>query len=240
MNNKNIITLIVVAVAAMAVGYFIGTGTTSGVKSESQITMKNQSDSLNYFLGLNWGYSVGEAPWDIDADLLASGLLQVLKDSSSFDPMSAQAVFRELSMALSEVEAQKAEVESMHAMEEGIAFLEENGKREGVITTESGLQYEVITKGDGPMPAEESTVSVFYEGTLIDGTVFDGNFDSKDTISFPLNGVIPGWTEGLQLMPAGSTYKLYIPSNLGYGSRDAGPIPANSTLIFKVELLEIK
>jgi FKBP-type peptidyl-prolyl cis-trans isomerase FkpA len=239
MNNKNIITLIVVAVAAMAVGYFIGTGT-SGVKTENQITMKNQSDSLNYFLGLNWGYSVGEAPWDIDADLLASGLLQVLKDSSSFDPMSAQAVFRDLSMALSDVEAQKAEVESMEAMEEGISFLEENGKKDGVITTESGLQYEVVTLGDGPMPVETSTVSVFYEGTLTDGTVFDGNFDTKDTISFPLNGVIPGWTEGLQLMPAGSTYMLYIPSNLGYGPRDSGPIPANSTLIFKVELLEVK
>ncbi len=239
MNNKQIITLIVVAVAAMAVGYFIGTGS-NGVKSESQITMKNQSDSLNYFLGLNWGYSVGEAPWEIDADLLASGLLQVLKDSSSFDPMSAQTVFRDLSMALSDVEAKKAEEESMSAMEDGISFLEENGKREGVVTTESGLQYEVITKGDGPLPVEESTVSVFYEGTLTDGTVFDGNFDTKDTISFPLNGVIQGWTEGLQLMPLGSTYKLYIPSTLGYGPRDAGPIPGNSTLIFTVELLEIK
>lgn len=239
MNNRQIITLIVVAVAAMAIGYFIGTGT-SGIKSESQITMKNQSDSLNYFLGLNWGYSVDEAPWEIDADLLASGLLQVLKDTSSFDPMSAQTVFRDLSMALSNVEAQKAEAESMKAMEEGIAFLEENGKREGVITTESGLQYEVVTKGDGPMPDETSSVSVFYEGTLIDGTVFDSSYDTGDTASFALNGVIQGWTEGLQLMPVGSTYKFYIPSNLAYGPRGTGPIPANSALIFKIELLEIK
>ena len=102
--NKQIITLIVVAVAAMAVGYFIGTGTSSGVKPESQITMKNQTDSLNYFLGLNWGYSLEEAPWEPDADLLASGLLQVLTDTSSFDPMTAQNIFRDLSMALSEVE----------------------------------------------------------------------------------------------------------------------------------------
>jgi len=239
MNNKQIITLIVVAVAAMAVGYFIGTGT-NGFKSENQITMKNQSDSLNYFLGLNWGYSVGEAPWDIDADLLAAGLLQVLKDSSSVDPMTAQTIFRDLSMAFTDAEAKKAEEESMQTMEDGIAFLEENGRREGVITTESGLQYEVITKGDGPMPDETSTVSVFYEGTLIDGTIFDSSYDSGDTISFPLNGVIPGWTEGLQLMPVGSTYKFYIPSNLAYGARATGPIPANSTLIFKVELLELK
>ncbi len=239
MNNKQIITLIVVAVAALAVGYFIGTGT-SGVKSESQITMKNKADSLNYFLGLNWGNSVGEAPWEIDADLLAAGLLQVLKDSSSFDPMSAQTVFRDLSVSFSDAEAKKAEEESMKTMEDGIAFLEENGRREEVITTESGLQYEVITKGDGPMPDETSTVSVFYEGTLIDGTIFDSSYETNDTISFPLNGVIPGWTEGLQLMPVGSTYKFFIPSNLAYGSRATGPIPANSTLIFKVELLEVK
>lgn len=240
MNNKQIITLIVVAVAAMAVGYFIGTGTTSGVKSENQVTLNNQSDSLNYFLGLNWGYSVGEAPWEIDGELLASGILQVVNDSSAYDPMTAQAIFRDLSMNLSSVEAQKMEDESSKTIEEGIAFLEENGKKEGVMVTESGLQYKVVTKGNGPMPTEESTVSVFYEGTLIDGTVFDGNYETKDTISFPLNGVIPGWTEGLQLMPVGSTYMLYIPSNLAYGPRDAGPIPGNSTLIFKVELLEIK
>jgi len=239
MNNKQIITIVVVAVAAMAVGYFIGTGT-SGVKTESQITMKNQADSLNYFLGLNWGYSVGEAPWEVDADLLASGLLQVLKDSSSYDPMSAQNIFRDLSMALQNVGVQKAEEESMQALENGIAYLEENGRREGVVTTESGLQYEVIARGDGPMPDESSTVSVFYEGSLIDGTIFDSSYDSGDTVSFPLSGVIPGWTEGLQLMPVGSTYMFYIPSNLAYGSRATGPIPANSTLIFKVELLEVK
>ena len=238
--NKQIITLIVVAVAAMAVGYFIGTGTSSSVKPESQITMKNQTDSLNYFLGLSWGYSLEEAPWEPDADLLASGLAQVLTDTSSFDPMTAQNIFRDLSMALSEVEQKRAEEDSFQTLEDGVAFLEENGRKENVITTESGLQYEVVTLGDGPMPTEASTVSVFYEGTLLDGTVFDSSYDTGDTVSFPLSGVIPGWTEGLQLMPLGSTYKFYIPSNLAYGSRGTGPIPANSTLIFKVELLEVK
>ena len=107
MNNKQIITLVVVAVAALAVGYFIGTGT-SGPKSEGQITMKNQADSLNYFLGLNMGYSLAEAPWDVDADLITSGLNQVINDSSAFDPMSAQNVFRNLNVALSDKEAMKA------------------------------------------------------------------------------------------------------------------------------------
>ncbi len=238
--NKQIITLIVVAVAAMAVGYFIGTGTSSSVKPESQITLKNQNDSLNYFLGLNYGYGLDQAPWDVDGDLLASGLLQVLKDSSSYDPLSAKTIFQDLTMALSNVEQQKVEEESFETLEAGLAFLEENGRREGVTTTESGLQYEVVTLGDGPMPTEASTVSVFYEGTLLDGTIFDGNYDTGETMSFALNGVIPGWIEGLQLMPAGSTYMFYIPSNLAYGSRASGPIAANSTLIFKVELVEVK
>ncbi|RLA20857.1 MAG: hypothetical protein DRQ62_10065 [Gammaproteobacteria bacterium] len=239
MNNKQIITLVVVAVAALAVGYFIGTGT-SGPKSEGQITMKNQADSLNYFLGLNMGYSLAEAPWDVDADLITSGLNQVINDSSAFDPMSAQNVFRNLNVALSDKEAMKAEENSMANIEAGIAFLAENGTKDGIKTTPSGLQYEVISEGDGPMPDETSTVSVFYEGTLIDGTVFDSSYETGDTVSFPLNGVIPGWTEGLQLMPVGSTYKLYVPSNLGYGPRETGPIPGNSVLIFKVKLLEIK
>ena len=125
-------------------------------------------------------------------------------------------------------------------LEKGAAFLEENGKKEGVITTETGLQYEVITKGDGPMPADTSRVKVNYEGTLIDGEVFESSFDRGEPISFVLNGVMPGWTEGLQLMPVGSTYKFYVPSNLGYGPRTSGPIPGNSVLIFKVELLEIE
>ena len=240
MNNKQIITLVVVAVAAMAIGYFIGTGTSSGIKSESQITMKNRDDSLSYFLGLNWGYSVAEAPWDLDEDLFTSGVVQVLKDSSTFDPIECQTIFGELSSSLSAEENQKAEEEAMNNLEEGIAFLEENGKRPEVITTESGLQYEIITEGDGAKPIESSTVSVFYEGTLIDGTVFDSSYETGDTVSFPLSGVIRGWTEGLQLMTVGSTYMLYLPSNLAYGTRGAGPIPPNSALVFKVELIGIE
>ncbi len=126
-------------------------------------------------------------------------------------------------------------------MDAGKKFLEENAKKEGIQTTASGLQYEVLRDGDGKKPGAASTVEVHYEGRLIDGKVFDSSYQRKQTISFPLNRVIPGWTEGLQLMPIGSKYRLYIPSELGYGTRGAGgDIPPNAALIFDVELISIR
>ena len=123
-------------------------------------------------------------------------------------------------------------------MDAGKKFLEENAKKEGIQTTASGLQYEVLRDGDGPKPGAVSTVEVHYEGRLIDGKVFDSSYQRKQTISFPLNRVIPGWTEGLQLMPTGSKYRLYIPSELGYGA--GGDIPPHAALIFDVELISIR
>jgi FKBP-type peptidyl-prolyl cis-trans isomerase FkpA len=124
--------------------------------------------------------------------------------------------------------------------QKGDDFLSENGKKAGILTTDSGLQYEVISAGTGPKPQSSDTVSVHYEGTLLDGTVFDSSYTRGEPAEFPLDAVIPGWTEGIQLMEVGSTYRLFIPSDLAYGDQGAGNvIPPNATLIFKVELLEI-
>ena len=126
-------------------------------------------------------------------------------------------------------------------MEAGKKFLEENALKEGITKTASGLQYEVLQEGTGPKPGPTSTVEVHYEGRLINGMVFDSSYQRKETISFPLNRVIAGWTEGLQLMTTGSKYRLYSPSELGYGTRGAGAdIPPHSALIFDVELISIR
>lgn len=125
-------------------------------------------------------------------------------------------------------------------MEAGKQFLAANAKKEGVVTTASGLQYKVIRQGDGAKPAADAEVEVHYKGTLIDGTVFDSSYDRNESISFFLNQVIAGWQEGVQLMPVGSKYEFYIPYELGYGARGAGGvIPPHATLIFEVELIKI-
>ena len=126
-----------------------------------------------------------------------------------------------------------------NASEEGTKFLEDNAQRPEVKTTASGLQYEVLTEGTGPKPSGSTArVTVHYEGRLINGTVFDSSYKRNQPASFGLNQVISGWTEGVQLMPQGSKYRFFIPSDMGYGSRGAGSIPPNSTLIFDVELLQ--
>jgi FKBP-type peptidyl-prolyl cis-trans isomerase len=148
-----------------------------------------------------------------------------------------QAAFEQLSAQ----EDEKNQSLGAKNQEEGAAFLEENGRKPGVITTSSGLQYEVIVEGTGVKPAASDTVRVNYEGALLDGTVFDSSYTRGEPGEFALYGVIPGWTEGMQLMSEGSTYRFFIPSDLAYGSQGAGGglIPPNATLVFKVELLGV-
>ncbi|MDP2226854.1 MAG: FKBP-type peptidyl-prolyl cis-trans isomerase, partial [Moraxellaceae bacterium] len=133
----------------------------------------------------------------------------------------------------------KQEKAALEASSKGTAFLAENGKKAGVITTASGLQYEVLKEGSGAKPKAESVVTVHYEGKLTDGTIFDSSVQRGEPVSFPLNKVIPGWTEGVQLMSPGAKYRFVIPSALAYGEQGAGPIPPHSVLVFEVELIEV-
>ncbi|MDR2864193.1 MAG: FKBP-type peptidyl-prolyl cis-trans isomerase [Spirochaetaceae bacterium] len=144
--------------------------------------------------------------------------------------------FREAEVHAEKINAEKAEANA----EKAKIFMQENGKKSGVISTESGLQYEVVKAGDGAKPTADNVVSVNYTGTLVDGTLFDSNKEMGAAVDIPLNGVIPGFSEGLQLMSVGSSYKFYIPPELAYGPNSRSPIPPNSVLIFDVELVKIE
>ena len=147
---------------------------------------------------------------------------------------------REAQQMLNEYFENKAKEDAQQAIADGAAFLKENGEREGVVTTKSGLQYEVLTAGSGKSPKATDQVRCHYEGRLIDGSVFDSSYQRGEPADFGLNQVIPGWTEGVQLMQEGAKYRFYIPYVLGYGERGAGSqIPPYSTLVFDVELVKV-
>lgn len=193
-------------------------------------------DKISYALGLSMGQNLmGSGVTSLNYQDLAQGIEDVLtKQQPKITYQEAQQV---LGQFFQELEAKIAGA----AKADGEKFLAENAKREGVQVTASGLQYEVLEATIGQKPKATDTVKVHYEGTLIDGTVFDSSYKRGESISFPLNGVIKGWTEGLQLMSIGSKYKFFIPYQLAYGERGAGQqIPPYAALIFTVELLGIE
>ena len=193
-------------------------------------------DKISYALGLSMGQNLmGSGVTSLNYQDLAQGIEDVLtKQQPKITYQDAQQV---LGQFFQELEAKIAGA----AKADGEKFLAENAKREGVQVTASGLQYEVLEATIGQKPKATDTVKVHYEGTLIDGTVFDSSYERGEPIEFPLNGVIKGWTEGLQLMSVGSKYKFFIPYQLAYGERGAGQqIPPYAALIFTVELLGIE
>lgn len=197
--------------------------------------LESDDAKVSYGLGMMVGERILKQYGEIDYDLLIEGMkAQKAGDETLISMEEAQAALQ----AKQQEEAGKA---AMEAGKKGAMFLAENKAREGVSVTDSGLQYEVVTAADGPKPSVDDTVSVHYVGTLMDGTEFDSSIARGEPASFPLKGVIPGWTEGLQLMNVGSKFRFVIPSDLAYGERGAGQqIGPGETLIFEVELLEIK
>jgi FKBP-type peptidyl-prolyl cis-trans isomerase FklB len=194
-----------------------------------------EQDKVSYCLGLS-----------IASNLITSGVKTIQTEpfvealEAAFNGKMPELSPEEANQILQEFFTKVQEEQAGKAIEAGKKFLEENGKKEGVITLESGLQYEVMNEGEGESPKATDSVKCHYHGTLIDGTVFDSSVKRGEPATFPVNGVIAGWVEALQLMKAGSKWKLYVPSDLAYGAQGAGNlIGPHTTLIFEVELLEI-
>ncbi len=213
--------------------YLISCTSQSGSKAPK---LTSYMDTISYAVGL-W---VGMGPANVydkdllDLDLIQQGMVNGLKESdTSFSMQDLQRLLQEFSAA-----QQKKETEAVE--QDGIDFLKKNKTNKGVVETESGLQYRVIKEGAGLRPVATDSVKVHYRGTLIDGKEFDSSYKRGEPIVFPLNGVIPGWTEGVQLMSEGAIYEFVVPSNLAYGPRGAGQlIKPNSTLVFEIELIEV-
>jgi FKBP-type peptidyl-prolyl cis-trans isomerase FklB len=208
-------------------------------KQASTVELKSPAQKASYGIGLNMGKSLAqEGMDDLDSKAVALGIEdavgkkeQKLKDEELVEAFAALQKRAEERMAKQSEESAAA----------GKKFLEENGKKEGVVTTASGLQYQIIKKADGDQPKPTDVVTVHYEGKLTDGKVFDSSVERGSPIDLPVGGVIPGWVEGLQLMHVGEKIKLFIPSDLAYGAQSPSPmIPANSVLVFDLELLGIK
>ena len=193
-------------------------------------------DTISYSIGMSVGNKMlNDGITALEYESFLKGVIDMIDKK---DPLITKAYSDSLNY---EYFQKQREIMITMQKEKGIAFLEENAKRPEVTVTETGLQYEVLTAGAGDYPSASSTVTVHYVGKLISGEEFDSSVKRGQPATFPLNRVIAGWTEGVQLMPLGSKYRFYIPSELGYGSRGAGAaIPPHSTLIFDVELLEIK
>jgi len=232
MNLKSVIIILAASVVLAAC---------QSNNSSKTVSLTNENDSASYALGVLIGQNnkqnldASPGTKDLNVDILINAFTGQMKgEESQMDANQANTLIQKFFKKVSEREATKN-------AEEGKAFLEQNKAKEGITTTESGLQYEILKAGDGPKPTAEQNVKCHYHGTLINGTVFDSSVDRGEPATFNVSQVIPGWTEALKLMPVGSKWKLYIPSELAYGERGAGKdIGPNTTLIFEVELLEIE
>ena len=204
--------------------------------------MKTEREQVSYVIGMQIGDSLKAAKDEVDLDTLFKAVRSTIDGKEPLlGQEEAMQVMQDFGMRMQAKQMAEMQEAAKRNAEEGEKFLAGNGNKEGVQATASGLQYQVLTAGEGARPAAGDTVRVHYRGTLLDGEVFDDSYARGEPVEFALAQVVPGWQEGLQLMPVGSKYRLWIPSKLGYGEAGTpgGPIPPNSTLVFEVELLDI-
>jgi len=199
--------------------------------------LKDLKDKASYALGLNFGFNFKRQNVDLNTDAFAAGFKDAMAGRKPL--MSEQEVRETMTAFEKDMQQKQAETAQKNAAEAD-KFLAANKSKEGVKTTESGLQYKVLKEGSGAQPKSSDTVTVNYRGTLTDGTEFDSSYKRGQPATFPVGGVIKGWTEALQLMKVGSKFQLFIPANLAYGEQGRPGIPPNSLLIFEVELMDVK
>ncbi len=205
------------------------------------VELETDEQKLGYLIGMDIGKSLKREQADVDIDALLEAIRVTFEGgTTAMTEEQAQAVREEFIAKRREAVQAESAAQGEKNAAEGAAFLAANAQNDGVVVTDSGLQYKVITQGEGPRPAASDTVEVHYRGTLLDGTEFDSSYARNAPISFALDRVIAGWTEGVQLMPVGSKYHFWIKPELAYGAGGGGPIPPNATLMFEVELLNIE
>lgn len=230
---------VLIIAAVMAIPFSIMAQAKSKGK---KMKFKDFNEQLSYVLGLNIAENFDKQGFKLDPEILKKGLADYFAGNKNlnFNDGQIDSIFTEYNKRAQEYETQKTAAEKEKYVTEGKKFLEQNAKNDSVVVLPSGLQYKMIRSGNGVKPVASDQVKVNYKGTLLDGTQFDSSYDRNEPVTFGLGQVIKGWTEGLQLMDEGSKYMLYIPAELAYGDRSAGPfIKPGMTLIFQVELLNV-
>lgn len=211
-----------------------------GAGAEGELPLETDEQRRSYALGMDVGNSLKNIPTDVDSAYVAQGMKETLEDNARLEQKEMEEIMTAFVKDIETAQREKQDALAQENQEKSEQFLAENKSKEGVKTTDSGLQYKVVEAGQGESPAADDRVKVHYTGTLMDGTEFDSSHTRGQPATFPLNAVIPGWTEGLQLMKEGAKYKFFVPPELAYGTRGAGAkIGPNQALIFDVELLEV-
>ena len=220
----------------------ISIGLLFGVCSAAdKVELKSQKDKESYSLGYQFGQNMKAQGVDLNLKVYTSGIQDALRGANpTLSQEEIQKTLSELQKRIAAAHQKESKEKADKNLSDAKAFMEENKKKEGVKTLPSGLQYKVLAEGSGKTPKATDEVTVNYKGTLVDGSEFDNSYKRGAPANFRLDKVIKGWTEGLQLMKEGSKWQLFIPPELGYGERGAGPVPPNSVLIFEVELISVK
>ncbi len=227
----------------LAIVGILSVGVSAAFAAEpAKVELKDQRDKASYAIGLNWGNNIRSQGADLSVDVILQGLKDGMENKPAvLSEAQVQEVMKAFQAELRTKQEAKRKEQGEHNKTEGEAFLAENAKKAGVITLPSGLQYKIMKEGTGPKPSATDKVAVQYRGTLINGTEFDSSYKrGPEPATFGVSQVVKGWTEALELMPVGSKWQLFVPAALGYGERGSRNIEPNATLIFEVDLVEIK